>query len=135
MVLQRQVFIEQASIAADLKKPLIIHCVKAWDELFNMHKLIPPSVPWMIHGFRGKKELASQLLSRGIYISLWFNFIIRPESSDLVRFIPRDRIFLETDGADIDIRDIYSKVANDLGIDISELKKIIIRNFNELFGG
>jgi len=92
-------------------------------------------VPWLVHGFRGKRELASQLLSRGMYISFWFDFIVRSESSDLVRSIPRERIFLETDGSDTDIRDIYSKVANDLGIGISELKNIIIRNFNELFGG
>jgi TatD DNase family protein len=135
MELQRSVFMEQAKIAEGLNKPLIIHCVRAWDELLKMHRLIKPSAPWMVHGFRGKKELAAQLLSRGMYISFWFDFIIRPESSYLVRFIPRERIFLETDGADTDIRDIYSKVANDLGIEISELKNIIIRNFNELFGG
>lgn len=134
MELQRSVFSEQAKIARNLNKPLIIHCVRAWDELLNVHRLVKPSASWMVHGFRGKKELAAQLLSRGMYISFWFDFIIRPESSDLVRFIPRERIFLETDGAETDIRDIYSKVANDLGIDISELKNIIIRNFNELFG-
>ena len=68
-----------------------------------------------------------------MYISFWFDFIIRPESSDLVRFIPRERIFLETDGADTDIRNIYGKVANDLGISIADLKGIILNNFNELF--
>jgi len=135
MELQRLVFMEQAKIAGSLNKPLIIHCVKAWDELFKMHRLLKPSAPWIVHGFRGKKELASQLLSRGMYVSFWVSFIVRPESSDLVRFIPRERIFLETDGSDTDIRDIYSKVADDLGIGISELKNIIIRNFNELFGG
>ncbi|HOW09496.1 MAG TPA: TatD family hydrolase [Bacteroidales bacterium] len=135
MELQRSVFMEQAKIAGGLNKPLIIHCVKAWDELLIMHRLLKPAVPWLVHGFRGKRELASQLLSRGMYISFWFDFIVRSESSDLVRSIPRERIFLETDGSDTDIRDIYSKVANDLGIGISELKNIIIRNFNELFGG
>lgn len=132
--LQRQVFIDQAKMAGRLEKPLIIHCVKAWDELLNINRIIKPSAAWMIHGFRGKKELASQLLSRGMYISFWFDFIIRPESSDLVRYIPSDRIFLETDGADVDIRNIYGKVANDLHIEVSELKNLITRNFNELFG-
>lgn len=133
MELQRQAFIEQAKMANRLDMPLIIHCVKAWDELINMHRALKPSAPWMVHGFRGKKELASQLLSRGMYISFWFDFIIRPESSDLVRFIPRERIFLETDGADTDIRNIYGKVATDLGISIADLKRIILNNFNELF--
>lgn len=133
MELQRQAFIEQAKMADRLGMPLIIHCVKAWDELLNMYRMLKPSAPWMVHGFRGKKELASQLVSRGMYISFWFDFIIRPESSELVRFIPRERIFLETDGADTDIKNIYQKVANDLGISIRELKKTIVNNFNELF--
>ena len=68
-------------------------------------------MPWLIHGFRGNVELAKQLLSKGMYLSFWFDFIIRPESSKLVRSLPKERIFLETDGADVDIRTIYEKVA------------------------
>lgn len=29
-----------------------------------------PSNPWIIHGFRGKKELALQYIREGIYVSL-----------------------------------------------------------------
>ena len=68
-------------------------------------------MPWLIHGFRGNIELAQQLISKGMYLSFWFDFVIRPESSELLRSLPKDRIFLETDGADVDIRDIYKKVA------------------------
>lgn len=132
--LQKLVFTEQVKIASAAKKPVIIHCVRSWDTLLEMHRILKPSTPWMIHGFRGKKELASQLLSRGMFISFWFNTVIRSESSDLVRHVPPNRIFLETDGADIDIRDIYVKVANDLAIRVDELKGVIFRNFNEFFG-
>ena len=99
------------------KKPLVIHCVKAWDELLASHRNLKPETPWLVHGFRGKKELAlQQLLSKGMYLSFWFDFVLRPESAELLRFLPKERIFLETDGADVDIKDIYNKVANDLGI-------------------
>jgi TatD DNase family protein len=131
--LQRSTFEEQVKIANEKKKPLIIHCVRAWDELLAANKILKPSTPWMIHGFRGKKELALQLIKRGMFLSFWFDFVLRPESSDLIRFLPRDRIFLETDGADISIKDIYKKVAVDLKISEKELKSIIFSNFKELF--
>ena len=133
MELQRPVFEEQVAIADKHKKPLVIHCVKAWDELLASHRNLKPETPWLVHGFRGKKELASQLLSRGMYISLWFDFTLRPESADLIRFLPGDRIFLETDGADVDIKEIYRKVSHDLAIPVDELKKLILTNFNLLF--
>ena len=133
MELQRTTFEEQVIISGEIEKPLFIHCVKAWDELLAVHKKMRPSTPWMVHGFRGKKELASQLLSRGMYISLWYEFVLRPESAELIRSLPGDRIFLETDGADVSIKDIYNKVADDLGISTNNLKSIISSNYYKLF--
>ncbi len=131
--LQRKVFVEQVAIAETLKKPVIIHCVKAWDELLSVQKKLRPKTTWMIHGYRGNVELAGQLLSKGFYLSIWFDFAIRPESATLLNSIPKEKIFLETDGADIDIRDIYSKVSVDLGMTVNELKSIILNNFKEFF--
>jgi TatD DNase family protein len=131
--LQRKVFEKQVSIAEDHKKPIIIHCVRAWDELLASHKKLKPVTPWLIHGFRGKKELARQLLSKGMYLSFWFDFVIRPESAGLLRSLPVSRFFLETDGADIDIREIYRKVATDLDLTIDELKAVLSNNFNLFF--
>jgi len=133
MELQRTTFEEQVHIACANQKPLIIHCVRAWDELLAVHKNLKPPISWMVHGFRGRKELASQLLARGMYISLWFDFVLRPESEELLKFIPKNRIFLETDGADVAIEDIYRKVAAHLQISEDELKSIIFSNYKELF--
>jgi TatD DNase family protein len=131
--LQHKAFGEQVMIAEYVKKPVFIHCVKAWDWLIPEHKSLRPGMPWMIHGFRGNKVLAAQLLSRGMYLSFWFDFILRPESSDLIRSLPADRIFLETDGSDADIREIYFKVSEDLGINVDNLKARILLNFNDFF--
>jgi len=132
--LQKSTFAEQVKIADENQKPLVIHCVRSWDELLSAHKNLKPVKPWLVHGFRGKKELALQLIKRGMYLSFWFDFVLRPESADLLRFLPKERIFLETDGADTDIREIYRKVSVDLAIDVDELKKIIFNNFDMLFG-
>jgi TatD DNase family protein len=133
--LQAEAFEMQALLAVKVSKPLFIHCVRGWDELLASHKWVKPEKPWMVHGFRGKKELALQLISKGMYISFWFDFIMRPESSDLVRNLPADRIFLETDGSGTDISLIYKKVAADLRMDRNRLKEQIYLNFKKLLYG
>jgi TatD DNase family protein len=131
--LQRKVFEMQIVISEENKKPLIIHCVKAWDELLFSHKKLKPKMPWLIHGFRGSVELADQLISRGFYLSFWFDFILRPESAELIGSVPKERIFLETDGTDVDIRNIYKKVAADLNVTVEDLKSTVLSNYLSFF--
>jgi TatD DNase family protein len=133
--LQRLIFEKQIVISEETGKPVVIHCVRAWDELLSVKKRLKPKMPWLVHGFRGNVELASQLISKGIYLSFWFDFVIRPSSLELLRHLPVDRIFLETDGANIDIRSIYDKVAADLNLSVDELKLIILKNFNTWLNG
>lgn len=130
--LQQKVFYSQVSIAEEKGKPVFIHCVKAWDELLLAHKELRPHQPWMVHGFRGNVTLAKQLLSRNMYLSFWFDFVIRPEAAPLLQSLPSDRIFLETDGSGSDIRDIYRKVAGDLGISTPELQSVLFQNYLRL---
>ncbi len=131
--LQRQTFEEQVKISEETAKPVVVHCVRGWDELLSVRKKLKPKMPWLVHGFRGNVELATQLLSKGMYLSFWFDFILRPESSGLLKKLPINKIFLETDGAAVDIRDIYSKVANDLDLSVDELKSVILKNFGDFF--
>lgn len=131
--LQEKVFKEQVLISEEIRKPLFIHCVRAWDELLPLHKRMRPKMPWLIHGFRGNAELAGQLLAKGMYLSFWFDFVLRPESSKLIKGLPKERIFLETDGAEVDIRIIYDKVAGDLSMSADDLKSLILRNLIEFF--
>ena len=131
--LQARTFEEQAVISGEYKKPMIIHCVRAWDDLLKEHKRLRPKMPWLVHGFRGKPDLAQQLVSKGMYISFWFDFVMKPEAVPLLKSVPKERFFLETDGAEIDIRDIYNKVSGDLDISIEDLKTTIFSNFNQFF--
>jgi TatD DNase family protein len=131
--LQRKVFEEQIIISETNMKPLVIHCVRAWDELISVFKKLKPKMPWIVHGFRGSPELASQLISKGLYLSIWFDFVLRSQSTPLLRSLPKDKLFLETDGADIDIRDIYKKVSGDLDMPVEDLKGIILNNYKTFF--
>jgi len=131
--LQRIAFEEQVAIAEEHNKPVVIHCVRAWEELFRAHKRLKPSLPWLVHGFRGNKDLAAQLISKNMFLSFWFNFIIRSEAAKLIKSLPAERIFLETDGSGVDIKDIYTKVSADLDITVDKLKKVIYKNYYDFF--
>lgn len=131
--LQVAVFEAQVSISENLRKPLIIHCVRAWDELLASQKKMKPGMNWMIHGFRGKPRQAQQLLSKGFWLSIWFEYALRPESGELFRTLPPEKFFLETDGAEVDIREIYNKVSSDLEISTDSLKSAMYKNYKTFF--
>lgn len=134
MELQLRAFGEQVKLSERAGKPLFIHCVRAWDHLLAAHRKMKPAQAWIIHGFRGKKELAGQLLSRGMFVSFWFDFVLRPESAMLVKSLPADRIFLETDGSGVGIGEIYRKVSSGMEIDIPALKELMYNNYISVFG-
>lgn len=104
--LQEEIFKAHILLAEELRKPLIIHCVKAYDELIAIHKELSPSQAWIIHGFRGKPQQTEQLIKAGFYISLGEKF-----NPDSARIIPADRLFIESDESSAAIADIYAAVA------------------------
>ncbi|MDR2919541.1 MAG: TatD family hydrolase [Tannerella sp.] len=124
--LQKKLFLDQINLAENLEKPLIIHCVKAWPELLTIHKTTCPSVPWIIHGFRGKEELAHQLLHAGFYIS--FGQYFQPNA--IKKAWDAHRLFIETDESDINIKDIYTSVSSLLAVSEKDLSQEILSNLH-----
>ena len=125
---QISIFAEQAYIAEETDKPLIIHMVKAADLLLAEKKKLMPKMPWIIHGFRGKPELANQLLDAGMYLSFGERYHV-----GALRATPLDHMFLETDEATCGIYHIYNKVAEDLGMDVEVLKEQMKKNIDRFF--
>ncbi|MDR0348563.1 MAG: TatD family hydrolase [Tannerella sp.] len=110
--LQKDIFLFQINLAEELQKPLIIHSVKAWQELIAIHKISKPAVPWIIHGFRGKGELARQLIQSGFYLSFGRYY----QTKALFEAWNSNRLFVETDDKEICIQEIYISISSTLGI-------------------
>jgi TatD DNase family protein len=66
---QKNIFEKQISLSETLCKPLIIHCVGYFNELILLKKALKPAQKWLVHGFRGKPQLAEQLLKNDIMFS------------------------------------------------------------------
>lgn len=88
---QEEIFLHQAALAERVGKPLIIHCVRRYGRLLELHRSLRPSVQWVVHGFSGKSELARQLAAAGIGISL------RTPRPEIEAVVPPHLLFHETD--------------------------------------
>ena len=128
MELQTAVFKQEAALAEDSSLPLIIHCVKAFNELIQLKKEISPCQPWIIHGFRGKLPLALDCIRHGLYLSIGSHF-----QENTLKTIPLDRLFIETDESEESIGSIYQRVAETKGISQQELLEAINKNVREVF--
>lgn len=103
---QVEVFELQIALSEKMVKPLIVHSVGSFNELFEIKKRWNPQQLWIIHGFRGKPELARQALNTGCALSFGEHF--NPES---VRLTPTGSLYVETDESTMPISEIYHSIA------------------------
>lgn len=130
---QEEVFIRQIRIAEQVSKPVVIHCVRAFEELMAIKKAVRPRVPMIIHGFNRKPELAAELISKGFYLSFGKDILNKPHVQQTLRETPADRMFLETDDcSEVNIKDIYEKAAAIRGVSLKELQEKIYQNYYTL---
>jgi TatD DNase family protein len=122
--LQKEIFEAQAALACELRKPLIVHCVKAWSEVMNVRRRICPHVPCIIHGFRGNAQLAGQLLQNGFYLSFGSRF----QQEAVLQAWNAHRLLAETDDKNINIREIYALLSSQLGVAEDTLSQQIVEN-------
>lgn len=104
LALQKKVFIEHALLSEKVNKPLLIHCVKAIDELLVIKKALKPQQIWIFHGFRGKPQQMQQLLHAGFHLSFGYLF-----NKDAFEACPIEFRHSETDDTGLSIKDVLNK--------------------------
>ncbi len=131
---QQEVFVEQIRIANKINKPLIIHCVKAFNELINCLNLNDNKVPVIIHGFNNNENIARVMVDQGYYFSFGKALLgYESNAAKAIKNVGRKNFFLETDDADLSIKYVYKKAAELLGIDEEIIKQQIQSNFETVF--
>lgn len=126
--LQETFFERQARLADEAGKPLVIHLVKAVDELLRARRRLVPRVPWVIHGFRGKAPLAQELLRHGFYLSFGERF-----QEAALAAVPLSRLFIETDESPLPVTDIYARAARARRMPLEELAEAVRANVQSVF--
>lgn len=132
--LQEKYFKAQITVSEYYKKPMIIHCVKAHSDIQEIRKAGNFKMPWAIHGFNANKQTADQMIKMGFYLSFG-KALLDPESkaAQIFPLIPIKNIFLETDDADIDIKEVYAVAAGLRKLSVDQLKQKISENARVFF--
>lgn len=107
--LQKIIFERHIQLSEALKKPLVIHCVRAYNELITLKKKFQPQQTWILHGFNKKQSVADMLLEKGICLSFGKALLTNKTLQSVFRTIPDGFYFFETDDADISVTEIYKK--------------------------
>ncbi len=130
---QKRVFEAHAYMAEEYEYPLIIHCVKAFNEVILLRKKMQPAMPWIMHGYNGSLELTKQMLDMGFLFSFG-NCLFREKSKavESFNFLPLDKIFFETDELDGEVEQIYRQGAKLKAIKMEQLKSAVWNNFNRI---
>lgn len=144
---QRKVFKRQIAIAHELQLPLIIHSRKAEQEVLKFLEELKFDLPVVFHCYTGSKEDAAEIIKKGYYISI--SGIVTFKNAeflrDVVKIIPLNRIFTETDSpylspvpfrgktnTPLRVTLVAQKVAEIKGISVEQLNRFISENFNRI---
>ncbi|MDP4207768.1 MAG: TatD family hydrolase [Bacteroidota bacterium] len=132
--LQETVFRQHIELSEALHKPLIIHCVRAFNELIRIRKESRSVQPWIVHGFNANETIAHQCLQHNMLLSFGKSLLNENSKAAVVaRWIPESEVFLETDDTDLDILLIYKAYASIKQVSVDKLKIIIADNFCKYF--
>ena len=133
--LQIEVFSAQIALAKRHHKPLIVHCVRAYNELLSVKKHLAGKQIWILHGFNAHPTMAEQCLKAGCHLSFG-HALLRDTGKARTSLLqtPIERLFLETDAcSDITIGEIYVAAAKILDLDLHCLQRQIVANFHRVF--
>ncbi len=160
IALQSDIFHAQLALAAELNRPVTIHCLRAWGALGEALRSVPlPARGFLIHAYGGPAEMIDGFVARGGYFSFnaYFLHERKTQQREVFREIPAVRLLIETDAPDLrppdernphPLRDAsggpinhpanialaYEALAAIRDVSIEELAAQVEQNFARLFG-
>ena len=131
--IQEDVFVKQINIANEVKKPIIVHCVRKFYEVISFKK--NAEQPMIMHGFNKKKKIAEDLLANNFYLSFGKAVLYNLSLQDILKNTPLDKFFLETDNEYFKIEELYLKVSEIKEISLEDLNEQILENLHTIKNG
>jgi TatD DNase family protein len=128
---QQDIFEIHLIKAIEKNKPVVLHCVKAWEELIELTSGF--RLTKVLHGYSGSLELTRRLLDHNFSFSIG-TAILNPKAKiqSAIQNIPITSLFCETDSSEILIQDIYAGLSKILHIQIEDLIETVFDNFRRL---
>lgn len=147
---QEEVFTEQIALAREVKKPLVIHCRRAFPDLtriLDSQFRILNSPAGVVHFFSGSWEEAQKLIDLGFYLGFGGVITFARDYDEAVKNAPLGRLLLETDAPYVApapyrgkrnepayVIETAKKIAELRGIAYDEVAEVTTANAKNLFG-
>jgi TatD DNase family protein len=146
---QAMFFQTQLALAVERRLPVVIHCREAVDDTLAILKSFP-EIRGVFHCFTGKLEEAKRVLDAGYLLGFTgpVTFKKSDELREIVRFMPDDRLIVETDAPYLSpepfrsqkinepalVMHVAARIALERGITIEALDELTTTNASRLFG-
>ncbi|HRY82799.1 MAG TPA: TatD family hydrolase [Candidatus Moranbacteria bacterium] len=144
---QKEILLQGIKLANAVKKPIIIHCWDAYDDLLEILKNNELEKKGVIHSFVGGYKTAKKFIELGYKIGLNGVVTYGISYNRLIREIDLRDIVLETDcpyltpvpkkgerNEPLNVRYVAEKIAEVKNIKLEEVEKITTQNAKKLFG-
>lgn len=124
------IFISQLKIAAELKRTIHIHCVRAWNEMMRLIKSenLPPVI--VMHAFSGAPAIMTQMPENVFYsFSPAILDVNHKRVRESVVVCPENRILIESDDMPASVLpDVAATVAELRGTNVERMAEILFNN-------
>ncbi len=146
---QKEAFLKHIEIAHEVKKPLMIHCRAAFNDLIetlSSQFSLLSSRPGIIHFFSGTKDEAKKLLDMGFAFTFGGVVTFTHDYDDVIKMLPPEAILSETDApyvAPVPYRgkrnepahvvEVVKKLAEIKGVNTEEMAAKIFENAKRVF--
>jgi len=147
---QVEAFKNHIELSIEVNKPLMIHCRNAFSDLIAVideKRSLLNNQPGICHFFTGSEEDAKKLMDLGFSFSFGGVITFAKEYEKLVKFLPLDRILLETDAPYVApqayrgkrneplyIEEVAKKIGRILNKDFEEIARVTTENAIRVFG-
>lgn len=148
--IQKKRFIDQLQLAKSLKKPVIIHDRESHEDCLNIIKSEgAKEIGGVFHCFSGSVEMAKDVLKQNFYISIpgTVTFKNARKTIEVVKFLPDDRLLVETDcpylspepnrgkrNNSLNLRFTIEKIAEIKGYSYDKVCELTYKNAQKFYG-
>ena len=132
--LQIDVFERQLQLASEYRFPVIIHSVRAYQEILHIRKKLKLTIPFIFHGFNKNEQILNQIIAQNCYASFGKNLLYNKNLQIIFAKLSANQFFLENDASEISIKEIYTIAAEIRNSTIEELQLQQAKNWKTVFG-
>lgn len=147
--IQKYWFARQINLAKNLKMPVIVHDRDAHEDVMSIiNDENAREVGGVFHCFSGSIEMARELLNKNFYISIGGTVTFKNAKKviDVVKYIPDDRLLVETDcpyltpepyrgkrNESTYVKYVAQKIAEIKGMEFEQIANITTQNAKRIF--